>query len=98
MERRDVSIQRIAEALGVTEKTVYYWRNGKTTVSEERIPRLAEVLGVSELEARRGLGYWVPEGPTGAAGPELDVDQLRDALQRFRQAADDLERLINRED
>jgi len=29
--------------------------------------------------------------------PELDRDQLREALRRFRQAADDLEALINRE-
>lgn len=94
MERRSISVQRIAEALSVTEKTVYYWRNDKTTVSEERVPRLAAVLGVSEIEARRGLGYWIPEGALPPPA-ELDRDQLREALRRFRQAADDLERLID---
>lgn len=89
MERRSISVQHVAEALSVTEKTVYYWRNGKTTVSEERVPRLASVLGVSEIEARRGLGYWVPEGsepePVKDAG-ELDeiLRDLTDVLDRFR--------------
>lgn len=95
MERRRVSVRDVAEAMGVTTKTVYDWTGGKTAVSEERVPRLASVLGVSEVEARRGLGYWVPEGEI--APPELDRAQLREALDRFRQAADDLERLINRD-
>lgn len=96
MERRNTSVQQLAEALGVTGKTIYYWRDDKTAVSEERVPRLAEVLGVSEVEARRGLGYWVPD-PGESVPPELDRDQLRETLDRFRKAADDLERLINRE-
>jgi transcriptional regulator with XRE-family HTH domain len=96
MERKQVSARRLADALGIATQTVYSWQNGKTTVNEDRVPRLAEVLGVSEMEARRGLGYWVPDDGSEVP-PELDRDQLREALQRFRQAADDLERLINRE-
>lgn len=94
MERRGVSVQQMSEALNVTEKTVYYWRNDKTSVSEERVPRLAAALGVSEIEARRGLGYWVPEGASPSPA-KLDREQLRAALRRFRQAADDLEKLID---
>jgi transcriptional regulator with XRE-family HTH domain len=60
--RRGVTVRQIAEALGVTTKTVYDWQSGKTAISEERVPRLAEILSVSELEARRGLGFWVPSG------------------------------------
>lgn len=95
MERRDISARQVAQVLGVTTKTVYDWLSGKTAVSEERVPRLAEILGVSELEARRGLGYWVPA--EGARAPEFDAEELRETLNRFRKAADDLERLINRE-
>jgi transcriptional regulator with XRE-family HTH domain len=62
MDRRGVTVKQVAEALGVTDKTVYYWRGDKTAISEERVPQLAKVLGVSELAARSGLGFWVPEG------------------------------------
>lgn len=93
MERKDISVRHLAEALGVTGKTVYDWRDDRTAISEGRIPRLAAVLGVSEIEARRGVGYWVPEGALPSPA-ELDKEQLRAALRRFRQAADDLERLI----
>lgn len=93
MERRKTSVRRLADELGVTSKTVYDWRDDRTAVSEARVPRLAAVLGVSEIEARRGLGYWIPEGALPPPA-ELDREQLRAALRRFRQAADDLERLI----
>lgn len=66
MDRREISVRRLADALGVTSKTVYDWRDGRTVISEERVPRLAEVLHVSEVDARRGLGYWVPEGSPDA--------------------------------
>lgn len=89
MERRHLSVRRLAESLGVTGKTVYDWRDDRTAVSEARIPRLANELGVTEVEARRGLGYWVPEGsepqPAKNAG-ELDeiLRDLTDVLDRFR--------------
>lgn len=95
MERRQIGVRQIADALEVTTQTTYAWINGKTAISEERVPQLAGILGVSELEARRGLGFWVPDET--AEPPELDKEQMREALRRFRQAADDLERLINRE-
>jgi len=96
MERRQISVRQIADALDVATQTVYNWQSSKSVINEDRVPRLAEVLGVSEMEARRGLGFWVPDaGET--MPPELDRDQLREALRRFRQAAEDLERLINRE-
>lgn len=94
MERKNISVRHLAEALGVTGKTVYDWRDDRTAISEGRVPRLAAVLGVSEIVARRGLGYWVPEGALPQPG-DLDREQLREALRRFRQAADDLEKLID---
>lgn len=92
MERRGVSVRQVADALDVTTKTVYYWRGGKTEVSEERIPQLATVLGVTETEARRGLGYWLPSSED-APLPVLDRSQLRETARRLRQQADDLDRL-----
>jgi len=61
MKRRGIGVRQLADALGVTSKTVYDWRDGRTTISEERVLRLAEVLGIAEIEARRGLGLWVPD-------------------------------------
>lgn len=89
MERRSIGVQQLADALGVTGKTIYYWRDDKTAVSETRVPRLAEVLGVSELEARRGLGYWVPsdngEAPAkDTAELEEIITDLANVLERFR--------------
>jgi transcriptional regulator with XRE-family HTH domain len=91
MERENVSVRLVAEALGVTTKTVYDWQGGKTAISEERIPRLAEVLGVSELQARRGLGFWVPDESAAAhAGREDEIDA---ALEVMRAAIAELERI-----
>lgn len=80
MERRSISVRQVADALGVTTKTVYDWQGNKTAISEERVPRLAQVLGVSELVARRELGFWVPDGEE-AAPPDSRLDEM-EALAR----------------
>lgn len=74
IERRGMSVRRFADELGVTTQTVYAWQNDRTVISEERVPRLAEALGVPEIEARRGLGYWVPDGQ--APPPAIDREDL----------------------
>jgi len=61
LERRDISVRRFADAMQVTTQTIYAWQNNRTVVNEDRVPRLSEILGISETEARRGLGYWVPD-------------------------------------
>lgn len=89
MERKDISVRRIADALDVTTQTVYDWRGDRASVSEARVPKLADLLGVTEIDARRGLGYWVPEDsepqPVRDAG-ELDeiLMDLTTVLERFR--------------
>lgn len=81
MDRRQISVRRLADALQVTSKTIYDWRDDRTAISEERVPRLAEVLGVSELEARRGLGFWVPDGSEPEA-PRIDgLDAVEEMLE-----------------
>lgn len=89
MERRRLSVKALADALSVTSKTVYDWRDGRTVISEERIPQLAKLLGVSEINARRGLGFWVPSGEPGIA-PAQDLETIERLLQ---QAMEELARL-----
>jgi transcriptional regulator with XRE-family HTH domain len=91
MERKQVSARRLADALGIATQTVYSWQNGKTTVNEDRVPRLAEVLGVSEIEARRGLGFWVPD--EGTAESMGEIDEIDAALDAMRAAIAELERI-----
>lgn len=90
MDRQGVSVAQVASALDVTTKTVYYWRGNKTDVSEERVPRLAEVLGISELEARRGLGFWVPADEAAAydIGYEIGRGMDDETLTRLLQSVD----------
>lgn len=89
MERRSIAVRRLADEMGVTPKTVYDWRDDRTAISEERVPRLAEALGVTEIEARRGLGFWVPSGierepAKNTAELEEIIADLTNALERFR--------------
>lgn len=90
MERRQLSVRALADALSVTSKTVYDWRDGRTAISEERIPQLAEVLRVTEIEARRGLGFWVP---TIEAGNHPRPDDLATIERLLEQAMAELARL-----
>jgi len=92
MDRRQISVRQIADALEVTPKTVYDWRDERTVINEERVPRLAEILGVSEVEARRGLGFWVPD-ESNAEGPTTEVDEIDAALDAMRAAIAELERI-----
>lgn len=95
MERKNISVRSLAEALGVTGKTVYDWRDDRTAVSEARIPRLANELGVSEMEARRGLGYWVPSS-TEPAATGYDVDELRELRAQLDRILDKIEEIQRR--
>lgn len=63
-ERRGLTVRQLAGRLDVATQVIYDWQNGKNRVSDDNAARLAEILGLPELEARRHLGLWVPE-PTG---------------------------------
>jgi transcriptional regulator with XRE-family HTH domain len=91
MERRGISVRQIADALDVTTQTVYGWQSGKTVINEERVPRLAAALEISEMDARRGLGFWVPDERVRDdpdRGDEIDA-----ALDVMRAAMAELERI-----
>jgi transcriptional regulator with XRE-family HTH domain len=64
-EARGLSVREFAAEMDVATQVIYEWQNGKSAVSEQRVEQLAEVLGVSIIEARRNLGYWVPEEVDG---------------------------------
>lgn len=81
IERRRMTVRHFADAMGVTSKTVYDWRDGRTAISEERVPRLAEILGISEIEARRGLGFWVPSDTTQEQPKADGLDAVEEMLE-----------------
>lgn len=93
MERRRLSNRDVARAVGLRDQAVYYWLTGRTSPKDDAAAKLAELLNLPEREVRRRFGLWVPDETVEP--PELDREQLREALDRFRRAADDLERLIN---
>lgn len=94
MERRDISVRQLADAMDVTTKAVHDWRGGKTAVSEERVPRLASVLGISEVDARRGLGYWVPNesAPPAETVSVEELQQLREQVVAVLDRIDEIKR------
>lgn len=83
MERRGVSVRQLADAMDVATQTVYNWQSDKTVINEERVPRLAAALSVSEIEARRALGFWVPDESAG----EMPSDDRLDAVEEMLEAA-----------
>jgi transcriptional regulator with XRE-family HTH domain len=96
LAHRGISVRDATEAVGLkATQAVYAWLSDKAAPTDEAAKKLAGLLDVPEVEVRRRFGLWIPgdeETP-----PDLDRDRLREALRRFRQAADDLERLIDRE-
>lgn len=93
MERKDLGVRQLARALDVTEKAIYEWRGDRTAISEVRVSKLAEVLGVSELEARRGLGYWVPEtGEPERPDMRSELLELRQQLVNILERIDEIQR------
>ena len=52
------SYSALARSVGVHRETVSLWASGRRRPRAERIPRIATVLGVSEIEVRERLGSW----------------------------------------
>lgn len=49
-KRRSLTLEQVANRLGVSKPTVWAWEKGKARPIEERLPALAEVLGVEPEE------------------------------------------------
>lgn len=56
---RGFTLAQVADQLGVSKPTVWAWEKGKAKPVDERIPAIAEVLGLSPEEL---LAYEHPEG------------------------------------
>lgn len=97
-----------ARALGIERYQLSNWETGRSAIGDDDAARIAETLGMPEIQVRRGLGLWVPREPdTEADLPspgdfEAIVTQLPDgsevsyAIRRDRLArmgSDDLRRL-----
>lgn len=50
MEGATISQKKIASSVGVTEPTIYRWKNGENAPTLDNIDKLAEILGVDPLE------------------------------------------------
>ena len=48
--------------VGASKEVVSAWELGRFAIPDNRAEAIAETLGVSVLETRRGLGMWVPPG------------------------------------
>lgn len=60
IERRGLTVRRVANTLDVSTATVYDWDTGKIRPRDKHAARLAELLDMDEFEVRRALGLWVP--------------------------------------
>lgn len=91
-ERAGMSVTEFARALDVTNAAVYAWQNPDDPArpGEQRVPKLAEILGVTETEVRRALGYWVDEDDT-PKGEDLDefVDSITAVVRQVEQLTEE---------
>lgn len=55
-ERAGVTQERLAAEIGVDRSAVAHWEVGDANPSAERLPRIADALGVSIDELVRGRG------------------------------------------
>ena len=53
-EKAGLSLNKIAEQLGVQLNTVWRWENGRATTSVEMARALAQIFGISESELLNG--------------------------------------------
>jgi transcriptional regulator with XRE-family HTH domain len=90
MERRQLTTHEVAEVVGLRDQAVYYWLTNRTAPKDDAAGKLAEVLGVPEIEVRRRFGLWVPDESEPAA---RDDDEIDAALKVMRAAIEELERI-----
>lgn len=60
-----LTIQELAQKLGVSITTIHGWESGRTAVSAKNVPALAKALKVKPIEVAR----WVVQHTAGEAAP-----------------------------
>lgn len=78
-ERKHLSQERIAELIGVSERSYQDWEYGKAQPRWRNLERLAEVLGVSEEEI---LGTTTANGVT--QGIPARLERIEEAIEGLR--------------
>lgn len=89
-ELRGLSVRDLAASMDVTTQVVYEWQSGKSAVSEPRVEQLAEALGVSVVDARRGLGFWVGDDVAGIPTWKLRTLSADELFELLRDAPKDV--------
>jgi transcriptional regulator with XRE-family HTH domain len=56
LKARGLSMREFAAALGVHDSAVYHWFYGKASPQKDRVPVIAQTLGVSEAAVRNAIG------------------------------------------
>ena len=92
MERRQITVRQLADALDVATQTVYNWQSGKSVINEERVPQLAAALDLSVVETRRGLGFWV-QGEQDPPAETVSIDELKALREMLQKALDRIEEI-----
>nr|MCR5491240.1 helix-turn-helix domain-containing protein [Bacilli bacterium] len=62
-KEKKLTQSKLAEALGVTDKSVSKWENGKSLPDTKIMPRLCEILGISLEELLNGKLNPITESP-----------------------------------
>lgn len=77
MDRKGLTTHELAQAVGLRDQAVYYWLTGKTSPKDEAAGKLAELLGLPELEVRRRFNLWVPDEDQPAPAA-ISLDELKE--------------------
>src|SRR5689334_9142242 len=80
-ESRGMNSAELARRLGVKAQTLSHWETGRYWVPDEAAREIAVILGMSEVEVRRGLGLYVPGELEGLPVQPTEIDTIA-AIQR----------------
>lgn len=92
LERRRLTTNDVARAVGLRDQAVYYWLTGRTAPKDEAAAKLAELLDVPEIEVRRRFGLWVP-GDEAGNQPAVDRSELEQLKKDLLAILERIERL-----
>lgn len=56
--KKSLSIQALADKAGVTSRAIYYWENGKRSMSLESADKIFKALDVSVVIGKGGNSVW----------------------------------------
>lgn len=87
MRQVEQSREDVAEAIGVSKETIRNWLTGRSRVDPAKLADLAEVLGDEPVEYYEALGLL----PTGAATASIELERLRDQVERLARTIGRLE-------